>query len=292
MPNVGDTPTLPEVDQRICGACEGAVNAGMAFSVHTSMSRRHRQHLRAECTECAWQCADCSEWFSSDLRDGASQNAADDPICEPCGENYSWCDVCESTVHNDDYAGDNTCQSCYDSAHEDDEEEEEEEDEPPTPIPAMPTRLQVLAAEYTRARRGSTVARAQLKGPRSVSDRTRRAYEAAYEQDCERGRNAWRPPPAVINEYRYKPAPMFYHRGVQVDIASVPADMPFYGIEVESECMGCPMGHALESRVRNDPVWYAKSDGSLSAGAEFVSHPCSFSEWMKHDFDLFHEKVT
>lgn len=272
------SPPVSEETPILCEHCERELTLETAYSVHTSMSRRHRQFLRTECGHCAWQCADCDEWFSQSVHDDAGLNADGNEVCESCHENYSYCEGCENTVHNDDYTGD-MCTNCHDS-HAVEEEE--------SPTRTESEELSVLRRQYQEARRAYDLA--NTDATRHVYIQAERAYErAAGEEDERRRTTSWGvwPPPRVINDYQYKPSPMFYHKGECIALSTVPTDMPFYGIEVESECMGNEMGRELEKRVCTDPIWYAKRDSSIAAGAEFVSHPCSFSDWMRHDFSLF-----
>ena len=71
----------------------------------------------------------------------------------------------------------------------------------------------------------------------------------------------------AIHEYSYKPSPIFY------------GDENLYlGIELEIDEGGKSGENAykiLELANRNDECVYIKSDSSLAAGMEIVSHPCS-----------------
>lgn len=274
-PTVGNA--VAEAAIRECPHCAGDISPdGAAFLVHTSFSRRHRQYVRVECVNCAWQCADCEDWFSRGLWDDSHCNANDQRICEACSENYDQCSSCDNIFHHDNMVGD-ACDECHNFEVAGDDEDEDEAE--PIGLDAVADdelrRLQLAsrqaARNYDIAPTGETA---------QAYNRASQAYTDAVERQRADTRSQW-PPPRAINEYNYKPAPRFHG----ADIATVPADMPFYGLEVEAESMGNTL-QSIERRIRIDPVWYAKHDGSLRSGAEFVSHPGTFKAWMQHDFGL------
>ncbi|MCC6425625.1 MAG: hypothetical protein IT435_02270 [Phycisphaerales bacterium] len=88
----------------------------------------------------------------------------------------------------------------------------------------------------------------------------------------------------LVNDYNYKPSAIF-HR------ASTDDSDRFFGIELECEY---PRGTSREDcteEIRDvvesheGRLWYAKHDGSLDNGCEFVSHPGTLSFWREEGFD-------
>lgn len=75
-----------------------------------------------------------------------------------------------------------------------------------------------------------------------------------------------------VEGYSYKPSPKFH---------GSPSNNRFFGIEVETE--GMESNLLANEIVGADKVFYAKHDGSLNDGIEFVSHPCSLDFWNTTD---------
>lgn len=76
-----------------------------------------------------------------------------------------------------------------------------------------------------------------------------------------------------INDYYYKPKPVFYTMPKE-------AGVRFYGVELEIDGGGRYDENAEKlydiANAKNDVI-YIKSDGSLDEGMELVSHPCSIN---------------
>ena len=82
-----------------------------------------------------------------------------------------------------------------------------------------------------------------------------------------------------INEYSYKPDPIFHHCPDEKKIR-------YYGVELEIDKGGKDDGNAeiLYNIANSDEEnLYIKSDSSLSDGMELVSHPCSL-QYHKTEF--------
>ena len=82
-----------------------------------------------------------------------------------------------------------------------------------------------------------------------------------------------------INEYSYKPDPIFHHCPNEKKIR-------YYGVELEIDKGGKDDGNAevLYNIANSDEEnLYIKSDSSLSDGMELVSHPCSL-QYHKTEF--------
>lgn len=97
-------------------------------------------------------------------------------------------------------------------------------------------------------------------------------YYNDYCQTCDR-----EPSPRTINDYGYKPDPIF--------IGTDKHDL-FFGIEVETEVWG-DLSEAAEL-ARGETTYYLKHDSSIGSnspynGFEIVSHPHSLEAW--HDSD-------
>lgn len=84
-----------------------------------------------------------------------------------------------------------------------------------------------------------------------------------YDDCCDNG--------DYINDYYYKPKPVFYKLPKENNVR-------FYGVELEIDGAGRYDDNAEKiydtANVQNE-VLYIKSDGSLDEGMELVSHPCS-----------------
>lgn len=70
-----------------------------------------------------------------------------------------------------------------------------------------------------------------------------------------------------VENYSYKPTPIF----CGVDSSR------YFGIEVETE--GRESNLYAEEIIGGSKIFYAKHDGSLNNGIEFVSHPCTLNYW-------------
>ena len=88
-----------------------------------------------------------------------------------------------------------------------------------------------------------------------------------------------------IEEYSYKPDPIFYGEGTR-----------FFGVELEVDCAGKDDDNARkikeQANVRCEHI-YCKSDGSLDDGFEIVTHPMTL-DYHLHDMqweDVLHEAV-
>ena len=80
-----------------------------------------------------------------------------------------------------------------------------------------------------------------------------------------------------INDYYYKPKPVFYELPKEDNVR-------FYGVELEIDGAGRYDDNAekiYDTANSQNEVLYIKSDGSLDEGMELVSHPCSI---------IFHRK--
>lgn len=82
----------------------------------------------------------------------------------------------------------------------------------------------------------------------------------------------------VINEYSYKPAPVFN---------GTSASNLYFGIEIETEIWG-DINEAAQPAENMDDHFYLKHDSTIGSGSnyggfEIVSHPYSFEAW--HDSD-------
>ena len=86
-----------------------------------------------------------------------------------------------------------------------------------------------------------------------------------------------------IHNYGYKPEPIFHLPGQQVQVA--PPDFWFLGLEIETENPSQNWDQ-LENTVGDESLWYAKEDGSLTNGVEFVSHPIEHSYLLESFSDL------
>ena len=79
--------------------------------------------------------------------------------------------------------------------------------------------------------------------------------------------------PKFINDYSFKPEPIFYENTQEFNINS------YFGIELEIDNGGKNEYNAeelLDIANNFDELLYIKEDGSISDGMELVSHPCSF----------------
>lgn len=86
-----------------------------------------------------------------------------------------------------------------------------------------------------------------------------------YCHDCHTRRHNGR----SINDYYYKPAPIFYGAGPR-----------FFGVELEIDGAGECAGNAeklLDIANAGDDLLYCKHDGSLEEGFELVTHPMSLA---------------
>lgn len=88
-----------------------------------------------------------------------------------------------------------------------------------------------------------------------------------------------------IKSYYYKPEPIFYGLGPR-----------YYGLEIEVDCGGESDENAqkLLDYINRDNVYmYAKHDGSLLRGFEFVTHPMSLDHHLNEvDYEgLFHKAI-
>jgi len=85
--------------------------------------------------------------------------------------------------------------------------------------------------------------------------------------------------PKIINNYSYKPRAVLTHA---ID-ETVSTMTPYFGVEIEAESTGSHDRHesvtgAIAKQCTRG-FWYAKDDGSLDNGAEFVSHPATWKFW-------------
>lgn len=69
-----------------------------------------------------------------------------------------------------------------------------------------------------------------------------------------------------VENYSYKPTPIFC--GCRIVLC-------YFGIEVETE--GRENNLYAEEIIGDSKIFYAKHDGSLNDGIEFVSHPCTLN---------------
>jgi hypothetical protein len=103
---------------------------------------------------------------------------------------------------------------------------------------------------------------------------------------------------ANINDYSYKPKPIFYHTEDEFDKAkSILEDtnsvmrrykkIAYLGFELEVECNGDrnDFKGGADSLGRDERIWYLKSDGSLNYGFEIVSHPMTLA-WAMDNLNL------
>lgn len=98
-----------------------------------------------------------------------------------------------------------------------------------------------------------------------------------------------------INDYSYKPRPIFYHTQDEFDRArSILEDtnsvmrrykkIAYLGFELEVECKGDRNDFrcGADSFGNDERVWYLKTDGSLNYGFEVVSHPMTLAWAMEN----------
>lgn len=70
------------------------------------------------CESCRWTCTDCDTNYSNNV-DNCGTNCEDQPTCELCAENYSYCESCSSTCPSDSMreteegSGEYECESCH-----------------------------------------------------------------------------------------------------------------------------------------------------------------------------------
>ena len=74
--------------------------------------------------------------------------------------------------------------------------------------------------------------------------------------------------------HNYKPEPVFTGNGPD-----------FYGVELEYECTD-------GREIALPAAFYAKRDGSLSYGVEFVSHPASIETWAGFDWSAMCQRIV
>lgn len=97
-------------------------------------------------------------------------------------------------------------------------------------------------------------------------------------------------PSGLINDYSYRPDPVFYISRNVTRHFDPPANMTFTGFELEMEAVKCSVdsGSELANDIFGD--WcYLKYDGSLNNGFEMVSHPLSYKYFIE---DFPYEKLT
>lgn len=106
--------------------------------------------------------------------------------------------------------------------------------------------------------------------------------DGCYCEVCHRAHSA---DATGVNDYGYSPKPVF-HTNQGMGICR-PAGLRFFGLEVETELPdntdAFDNADAIKGVTRAD-LWYAKEDGSLENGVEFVSHPGTLRFWRKTGF--------
>lgn len=96
------------------------------------------------------------------------------------------------------------------------------------------------------------------------------------------------PPPAVVRSYSYKPSPVFHSVGEERKI--------FMGVELEVDLPHGsrntnPDAHAALAVLGDEDLIYAKGDGSLRCGIEFVTHPMTVEYYSSLPWDRFFSKL-
>jgi hypothetical protein len=109
--------TETEIELTYCDRCERDFNADneSAYEVNTYVRGSYSLTLQTWCEACvhsyAFSCDDCDEYFARDYSGGT--NSSGSLVCQSCAESYFSCDNCGDVYHNDDYAEDGLCRSCY-----------------------------------------------------------------------------------------------------------------------------------------------------------------------------------
>jgi len=75
----------------------------------------------------------------------------------------------------------------------------------------------------------------------------------------------------TIHNYEYSPDPIFFPRPSKTQT--------FFGLEIEMECKEGMDVESFTEDILPEKAWYAKHDGSLKNGVEFVSHPGTIAYW-------------
>jgi hypothetical protein len=94
--------------------------------------------------------------------------------------------------------------------------------------------------------------------------------------------------PAGRHAYSYCPDPI-YHR------SDADALCTYIGVEIEAESITrsrIDLETAIATVCGSENDWYAKSDGSLNYGVEFVSHPRTMASWLQYDWSTFDRLAT
>lgn len=97
-------------------------------------------------------------------------------------------------------------------------------------------------------------------GKRILKDKAKNINGANYCNSCSKKIKK-------VENYSYKPSPIFFGED----------SSRYFGIEVETEYKESNI-YANEI-IGNSNIFYAKHDGSLNNGIEFVSHPCTLDFW-------------
>ncbi len=216
------------------------------------------------------KCADCSTELTSE--DYVDNNG--NPICEECSENYNTCYGCSDVIHSDDTFiafDDAWCQGCYDDRF--------------TICDDCNLTTRSDDMNYVNGRRGDE---------RHVCDDCRNNYpwcsncdEYVHDDnyhgnslcnDCyddvgddnEEDDNR-----DIINNYGYKPRPIFFKISNN--------DNVYLGIELEVERgANSELNHRKMASLIQHDFLYFKTDGSLDNGFEIVTHPMTISYIKKY----------
>lgn len=108
-------------DSGSCESCDDRIHYDDLVSVtdpRRAQGYRSRRPAEIWCAPCVrrkgFECPDCRKTFHTDRACGS--NTAGESVCESCAENYFYCEGCNATCNNDNYAEDGHCRSCFDSS--------------------------------------------------------------------------------------------------------------------------------------------------------------------------------
>jgi len=89
---------------------------------------------------------------------------------------------------------------------------------------------------------------------------------------------------SLLHSSSYTPCPRFH--GSWGSTSGPDEGVRYFGIELETEYpeRASNTEKAVSKVVTDESLWYAKSDGSLNNGVEFVSHPGTLDFWRKTGF--------
>ena len=187
------------------------------------------------------KCEDCGEYFHNDEMTDVGGRHEYYWICETCLDaQYFYCESCREYHHNDnmiycDWCGDYMCGDC---SHTDCDNVTICED--------------CYNSCYVCEDCGCFVD--------DNSSYYNEYEDCVYCESCYNISNR-----GVINNYSYKPDPVFYGNT---------DNNRFFGVELEVD-KGCDCHDTAREIINNNKEIYCKHDGSLRDGFEIVSHPCT-----------------